>query len=140
MTRATCWFLILPYQYLLLNTHISQLSLDDRRLAASGFLLVDALVDPTGSILSGWLSSLFYHIDRHSLPTQVFLTQGLGVGIATGITYVPGLGVISHYFHRRRATAIGIATSVRCTLVKWRKHELTAIRDQHLEELFTLSC
>ncbi|KAF8068867.1 major facilitator superfamily domain-containing protein [Lyophyllum atratum] len=42
---------------------------------------------------------------------QVFLTQGLGVGIASGMTYIPGLAVIAHYFRRRRALAMGIATS-----------------------------
>lgn len=42
---------------------------------------------------------------------QVFLTQGLGVGIAVGATYIPGVAVISHYFRKRRALAIGIATS-----------------------------
>ncbi|TFK32267.1 major facilitator superfamily domain-containing protein [Crucibulum laeve] len=42
---------------------------------------------------------------------QVFLTQGLGMGIAVGMTYIPGLGVVSHYFQRRRALAIGVATT-----------------------------
>ncbi|KAF5383077.1 hypothetical protein D9615_004876 [Tricholomella constricta] len=42
---------------------------------------------------------------------QVFLAQGLGLGIASGVTYVPGLAVIAHYFQRRRALAMGIATS-----------------------------
>ncbi|KAL0945825.1 hypothetical protein HGRIS_012109 [Hohenbuehelia grisea] len=42
---------------------------------------------------------------------QVFLSQGLGLGIAIGITYLPGLCVVSHYFHRRRALALGIASS-----------------------------
>ncbi|KAF9465708.1 major facilitator superfamily domain-containing protein [Collybia nuda] len=42
---------------------------------------------------------------------QIFLTQGLGVGIAVGITYIPSLGLLAHYFRRRRATAMGIAAS-----------------------------
>ncbi|KAF5384260.1 hypothetical protein D9615_003435 [Tricholomella constricta] len=42
---------------------------------------------------------------------QIFLTHGLGVGIATGITYVPGMAVVAQYFHRRRAFAMGIATT-----------------------------
>jgi len=42
---------------------------------------------------------------------QVFFTQGLGLGAAIGITYIPGLGVIAHYFQRRRALALGIAAS-----------------------------
>ncbi|KAG5653183.1 hypothetical protein H0H81_001900 [Sphagnurus paluster] len=37
--------------------------------------------------------------------------QGLGIGSAVGITYVPGVSLLSHYFHRRRALAMGIAVS-----------------------------
>ena len=43
---------------------------------------------------------------------KVFFAQGLGLGAAIGITYIPGLGVIAHYFQRRRALALGIAASV----------------------------
>lgn len=35
------------------------------------------------------------------------------MGLASGATYIPGVAVISHYFQRRRALAIGVATSVR---------------------------
>ncbi|KAF5310611.1 hypothetical protein D9619_007765 [Psilocybe cf. subviscida] len=42
---------------------------------------------------------------------QIFLAQGIGLGIAIGSTYVPGLGVVSHYFSRRRALALGVAAS-----------------------------
>ncbi|KAH6901201.1 monocarboxylate permease [Coprinopsis sp. MPI-PUGE-AT-0042] len=42
---------------------------------------------------------------------QVFLTNGVALGAACGITYIPSLGIVSHYFHRRRAIAIGIVSS-----------------------------
>ncbi|KIM41319.1 hypothetical protein M413DRAFT_72154 [Hebeloma cylindrosporum] len=42
---------------------------------------------------------------------QLFLAQGLGMGIAIGIMYIPALGIVSHYFQKRRALAIGLATS-----------------------------
>lgn len=63
---------------------------------------------------------------------QVFLTNGLCLGLATGITYVPstlrsnflkavkptyrhavllGIGIVSHYFQRRRALAMGFVSS-----------------------------
>ncbi|PPQ76707.1 hypothetical protein CVT26_004383, partial [Gymnopilus dilepis] len=42
---------------------------------------------------------------------QLFLTQGLGHGIALGLFYIPGLAVISHWFDKRRALAVGIAMS-----------------------------
>ncbi|KAG5635890.1 hypothetical protein H0H81_009751, partial [Sphagnurus paluster] len=62
------------------------------------------------------------NITRSALPTssntrpdvfrfQVFLTHGLGVGVAIGISYVPGMAVLGQYFHRRRALAMGIATT-----------------------------
>jgi hypothetical protein len=42
---------------------------------------------------------------------QIFLTQGVGVGLSIGITYIPGMGVVSQHFQRHRAIAMGIATS-----------------------------
>lgn len=42
---------------------------------------------------------------------QVFLSQGLGMGIGTGFMLIPTLSVISHYFRRRRGLAQGIAIS-----------------------------
>ncbi|KAF8916732.1 major facilitator superfamily domain-containing protein [Mucidula mucida] len=42
---------------------------------------------------------------------QVFLAQGVGAGLAIGIMYIPGIAVVSHYFRRRRAFAMGIAAS-----------------------------
>ncbi|KJA23936.1 hypothetical protein HYPSUDRAFT_137083 [Hypholoma sublateritium FD-334 SS-4] len=42
---------------------------------------------------------------------QLFLAQGLGMGIAIGVMYIPAIGIIAHYFQRRRALAIGFATA-----------------------------
>ncbi|RDB17264.1 Riboflavin transporter MCH5 [Hypsizygus marmoreus] len=42
---------------------------------------------------------------------QIFLAQGLGLGIAIGVCYVPGLALISQYFYRRRAIAMSIAAT-----------------------------
>ena len=47
---------------------------------------------------------------------KLFLAQGLGMGIAIGIMYIPAVGIVSHYFQKRRALAIGIVTSV-CAFV-----------------------
>ncbi|KAG2039282.1 MFS general substrate transporter [Suillus americanus] len=33
---------------------------------------------------------------------QIFLSQGLGLGIASGLIYVPSIAVVSHHFRRRR--------------------------------------
>ncbi|KAJ7221278.1 major facilitator superfamily domain-containing protein [Mycena pura] len=42
---------------------------------------------------------------------QVFLAQGIGAGLGAGITYIPSVAVVSHYFHRRRAFAMTIVAS-----------------------------
>ena len=52
--------------------------------------------------------------DSTNIPSKLFICQGLGLGIAVGIMYIPALGIISHYFQRRRALALGVATSVGC--------------------------
>jgi MCP family monocarboxylic acid transporter-like MFS transporter 10 len=52
--------------------------------------------------------------DLTNIPFKLLLSQGFGIGIAVGIMYIPALGIISHYFKRRRALALGIATTVGC--------------------------
>lgn len=56
--------------------------------------------------------SLKYATVNEATFIQLFLAQGVGLGIAVGVMYIPAIGVISHYFHRKRALAIGLGTSV----------------------------
>ncbi|GJJ15307.1 hypothetical protein Clacol_009583 [Clathrus columnatus] len=42
---------------------------------------------------------------------QVFLSQGVGVGISMGFLYLPSISVCFHYFKRRKALAVGIASA-----------------------------
>ena len=42
---------------------------------------------------------------------HVFLSQGVCVGVGSGLLYVPSLGVLSSAFSTKRAVVIGIATS-----------------------------
>lgn len=42
---------------------------------------------------------------------QVFLTQGVGIGISLGFLFLPSVSVISHHFEQKRALAMGIAAS-----------------------------
>lgn len=42
---------------------------------------------------------------------QIFLTQGLIVGISSGILYIPSLACLSTYFTTKRGLAVGIALS-----------------------------
>jgi MFS family permease len=40
---------------------------------------------------------------------QVLLCQGIGIGIGIGLVYLPSISIVSQYFSKRRALAIGIA-------------------------------
>lgn len=42
---------------------------------------------------------------------QVFLAQGVGMGIGTGVTYTPTSSVVSQHFRKRRSLAMGIITT-----------------------------
>ncbi|KAJ7635461.1 major facilitator superfamily domain-containing protein [Mycena polygramma] len=42
---------------------------------------------------------------------QIFLAQGVGLGLGAGIVYIPSVAVISHYFQKRRALAMTIVAS-----------------------------
>ncbi|KAJ7642393.1 major facilitator superfamily domain-containing protein [Mycena polygramma] len=42
---------------------------------------------------------------------QIFLAQGLGQGIGSGLVYIPSIAVVSHYFQKRRALAMTIVAS-----------------------------
>ncbi|KAK1224677.1 hypothetical protein PQX77_012423 [Marasmius sp. AFHP31] len=42
---------------------------------------------------------------------QNFLAQGIGMGLAMGILFMPTLSIASHYFKKRRALAMGIMLS-----------------------------
>jgi len=42
---------------------------------------------------------------------QTVLAQAIGIGIGTGILFLPALSVISQYFFKRRSLAIGICTT-----------------------------
>ncbi|KAG6334754.1 hypothetical protein ID866_4331 [Astraeus odoratus] len=42
---------------------------------------------------------------------QVFLAQGVGMGIGMGLLFLPAISVTSHYFRRRRTAAMGVVLS-----------------------------
>lgn len=42
---------------------------------------------------------------------QTMLAQGVGIGIGTGLIFLPALSVISQYFLKRRSLALGIVTT-----------------------------
>lgn len=42
---------------------------------------------------------------------QLFLAQGIGLGIAQGLLYLPSLAIVGHHFTRRRTLVMGIVAS-----------------------------
>ena len=42
---------------------------------------------------------------------QVFLTQGLCTGLGAGMIFVPSIAIVSTYFQKNRAFAIGVGAS-----------------------------
>ncbi|KAF8646617.1 hypothetical protein AX16_007118 [Volvariella volvacea WC 439] len=42
---------------------------------------------------------------------QIFLAQGVCLGLSSGLAYVPSLTIVSHYFQRRRPLAMGIVAA-----------------------------
>lgn len=42
---------------------------------------------------------------------QLFLSQGVGMGIGAGLVYVPAVAVQAHHWSTRRAVAMGIVVT-----------------------------
>lgn len=42
---------------------------------------------------------------------QVFLCQAIGIGLGIGLLFLPSISILSQYFFKRRALAIGIAVT-----------------------------
>jgi len=42
---------------------------------------------------------------------QIFLSQGVGMGLALGLTFIPTVSITTHHFSKRRALASGISLS-----------------------------
>ncbi|KAJ7779787.1 major facilitator superfamily domain-containing protein [Mycena metata] len=64
----------------------------------------------TGSLLQSFSLFMLSLCKREQL-WQIFLAQGLGMGIGAGTLYVPSVAVVSHYFQKRRALAMSIVAS-----------------------------
>ncbi|KAG1789782.1 major facilitator superfamily domain-containing protein [Suillus plorans] len=67
-----------------------------------------------GSLLEV-LSLFMLSLSKPDQYYQIFFFQGLGLGIAVGLTYVPSVAVISHHFQQRRTlvmTFIAIGASL----------------------------
>jgi hypothetical protein len=46
------------------------------------------------------------HLDRYY---QIFLAQGVGAGIGSGLIYMPSVAIQAHYWREHRALVMGLA-------------------------------
>ncbi|KAG0693803.1 major facilitator superfamily domain-containing protein [Suillus ampliporus] len=58
-----------------------------------------------GSLLQSF-SLFMLSLSKPNQYYQIFLAQGLGSGIATGLMFVPSTAVIAHYFRRKRTLVL----------------------------------
>ncbi|KAJ7153928.1 MFS general substrate transporter [Mycena crocata] len=64
----------------------------------------------SGSFLLLFSSFMLSLVKPHHFY-QALLSQGFGMGIGSGLVFLPSLGLASHYFRSRRAVAMGIMIS-----------------------------
>lgn len=75
------------------------------------FSLVDSLAFPQETFLHSHETRYFMlSLAKPHQFYQVFLAQGVGVGTAMGILYIPSISICFHYFKRRRGLAAGVAS------------------------------
>lgn len=63
-----------------------------------------------GALLNSF-SFFMLSLSHQNQYYQVFLSHGLGGGLAAGLVYTPTLAIGSHYFRRHRALSIGFVVS-----------------------------
>ncbi|KIK52563.1 hypothetical protein GYMLUDRAFT_233400 [Collybiopsis luxurians FD-317 M1] len=81
-------------------------------------LAVTKLLDLGKFTLLKWSGGLLYIFSMFMLSLskpeqyyQVFLSQGVGMGVATGMLYMPCARVVSSHFRRHRGLVLGIITT-----------------------------
>lgn len=108
-TRDTCAFPFSQWHFLTAYPR-GQPPHHGFRFSVLCVLDVYGLPGKTTSLLSGMCSLVVSESLCISL-LQVFLSQGVGMGIGQGILFLPSLTIVGHHFKRRRALASGIVVS-----------------------------
>ncbi|KAF8884281.1 major facilitator superfamily domain-containing protein [Gymnopilus junonius] len=75
-------------------------------LVIAGGLLAGRLCSSMGGSILISFSLFMLSLTKPDHYYQVLLAQGFGVGVGTGMIYVPSVAVLSHYFHRRRSSVM----------------------------------
>ncbi|KIL66114.1 hypothetical protein M378DRAFT_75796 [Amanita muscaria Koide BX008] len=79
-------------------------------LMFSSGLLTGSAFDLGYFIVLHGVALFMLSLSKENQYYQIFLAQGVCFGISVGLTYSPSLAIISHYFNKRRALAIGLAS------------------------------
>ncbi|KAG1731655.1 MFS general substrate transporter [Suillus paluster] len=64
----------------------------------------------SGSLLQSF-SLFMLSLSKPDQYYQIFLSQGLGLGVATGLMYIPSMAIVSHHFQERRTLVMTFAAS-----------------------------
>ncbi|KAJ3573094.1 hypothetical protein NP233_g2654 [Leucocoprinus birnbaumii] len=56
-------------------------------------------------------SLVLYALSSEAFSFEVFLSHGIAFGLASGLSYLPSLAIVGHYFKRRRPLAVGIVST-----------------------------
>jgi MFS family permease len=62
-------------------------------------------------MVSGLCCTTLTQRDNLILSLQIFLSQGVGLGIAQGLLYLPSLAIVGHHFKKRRTLVMGIVAT-----------------------------
>ncbi|KAG1748489.1 MFS general substrate transporter [Suillus paluster] len=64
----------------------------------------------TGSLLQSF-SLFMLSLSKPDQYYQIFLSQGLGLGVAMGLMFIPSIAIISHHFQERRTLVMAFTIS-----------------------------
>ncbi|KIM38503.1 hypothetical protein M413DRAFT_30053 [Hebeloma cylindrosporum] len=64
----------------------------------------------SGTIIHA-ISLFALSLSQKNVYYQVFLTNGVGIGLSSGLTYTASVSIPGHYFRKRRSLAVGILSS-----------------------------
>ncbi len=71
---------------------------------------------PSGSHFS--CSLFMLSLARSHEFYQIILSQGVAIGIAYGILFIPALSVSSHYFRAKRSSAMGVVFAGKSSVLR----------------------
>ncbi|KAF5350476.1 hypothetical protein D9756_008609 [Leucocoprinus leucothites] len=64
-----------------------------------------------GSLILYAVSIFMLSLSHENSYYQVFLSHGIAFGLASGLSYLPSVAIVGHYFKRRRPLAVGIVST-----------------------------